>query len=120
MFTLSAVLELMSIQVSAALCQNIPTVLFSLKFIETNILKLFANWEIMHAFFCRLLIFFFKIDFFEKFFQEYHQSVSLDPNQARHFVGPNLGPTCLQKLSADNTSRLRVKNNFSIPSINIA
>ena len=31
MFTLSAVLELMSIQVSAALCQNIPTVLFSLQ-----------------------------------------------------------------------------------------
>ena len=28
---------------------------------------------------------------------------SLDPDQARHSVGPDLGPSCLQKLSADNT-----------------
>ena len=32
-------------------------------------------------------------------------SNSLDPDQARHFVGPDLGPNCLQRLSADNTSR---------------
>ena len=25
----------------------------------------------------------------------------IDPNQARHFVGPDLGPNCLQRLSAD-------------------
>ena len=30
---------------------------------------------------------------------------SLDPDQARHFVGPDLGPNCLQKLSADDNSR---------------
>ena len=29
----------------------------------------------------------------------------LDPDQARHFVSPDLGPNCLQKLSADDTSR---------------
>ena len=33
---------------------------------------------------------------------------SLDPDQARRFVGPDLGPNCLQRLSADNTSRQRV------------
>ena len=33
---------------------------------------------------------------------------SLDPDQARHFVGPDLGPNCLQRLSAGNTSRQRV------------
>ena len=32
-------------------------------------------------------------------------SNSLDPGQARLFVGPDLGPNCLQTLSADNTSR---------------
>ena len=32
-------------------------------------------------------------------------SNSLDPDKARHVVGPNLGPNCLQKLSADDTSR---------------
>ena len=31
-------------------------------------------------------------------------SNSLDSDQARHFVGPDLGPNCLQRLSADDTS----------------
>ena len=55
--------------------------------------------------FCCLLIFL-KINFFgRKIFQEYHQSVRLDPDHAQNFVGPGLGPNCLQRLSADNTSR---------------
>ena len=35
-------------------------------------------------------------------------SNSLDPDKARQFVGPGLGPNCLPRLSADNTSRQRV------------
>ena len=35
-------------------------------------------------------------------------SNSLDPDQARHFVRPDLGPNYLQKLSADDTSRQNV------------
>ena len=35
-------------------------------------------------------------------------SNSLDPDQARRFVGPDLGPNCLPRLSADDTSRQRV------------
>ena len=36
-------------------------------------------------------------------------SNSLDPDQARHYVGPDLGPYCLQTLSAiEDTSRQRV------------
>ena len=31
-----------------------------------------------------------------------------EPDQAHPFVGPSLGPNCLQKLSTDNTSRQRV------------
>ena len=30
-------------------------------------------------------------------------SNSSDPHQAGHFVGPDVGPNCLQKLSADDT-----------------
>ena len=41
---------------------------------------------------------------------------SLDPDQARHFVGPDLGPNCLQRLSADDTSEQRVKVTNSITS----
>ena len=28
---------------------------------------------------------------------------NLDPDHAQHFVGPDLGPNCLQKFSADDT-----------------
>ena len=42
-------------------------------------------------------------------------SNSLDRDQAQHFVGPDLGPNCLQMLSADGTSRQRIiKGYFSI------
>ena len=34
-------------------------------------------------------------------------SNSLDPDQARRNVGPDLGPKYLQRLSADDTSRQR-------------
>ena len=57
--------------------------------------------------FCCLLIFF-KINLYKRFFQEYHTRVSnsLDPDQARLFVGPDLGPkfqTVLQRSSEDGT-----------------
>ena len=49
---------------------------------------------------------FFKINFFKNSFRN-TVSVSnrLDQDQSRRFVGPDLGPICLQKLSADDTSR---------------
>ena len=31
------------------------------------------------------------------------ESNSLDPGHAQHFVGPDLGPNCLQRLSSDDT-----------------
>ena len=36
-------------------------------------------------------------------------SNSLDPDKARQFVGPDLGPNCLQRLSADETGQLFTK-----------
>ena len=58
-------------------------------------------------FFCRLL-FFFKINAFENVFKNIIiVSNILDPDQARSFVRPDLGPNCLQKLSAEDTSRQR-------------
>ena len=39
------------------------------------------------------------------FFNTIRVSNSLDPDQARHFVGPDLGPNCLRKVSADDKSR---------------
>ena len=35
------------------------------------------------------------------FFNTIQMSKSLDPDQAQHFVWPDLGPKCLQRLSAD-------------------
>ena len=65
--------------------------------------------------FYRLLIFFFKITIFEKFFQNtIRMSNSLDSDQARINVGPDLVPNCLQIISADDTSRQRDKDHKTI------
>ena len=54
-------------------------------------------------FFCHPLIFF-KINFLKNSCRStVRVSNSLDPDQVQHFVGPNLGPNCLQRLSADDT-----------------
>ena len=50
--------------------------------------------------------FFFKLNFSKNSFRNaIRVSNSLDPDQARQNVGPDLGPNCLQKLSADDKSR---------------
>ena len=55
-------------------------------------------------------VFFFKINCFEKLFQEIDRNTirvsnNLDPYQAQICVGHDLGPNCLQMLSAGGTSR---------------
>ena len=63
-----------------------------------------AYWVFFHAFLS-------SADFFSKLiFSKILSRIpsvpnSLDPDQARQNVGPDLGPNCLQRLSADNTSR---------------
>ena len=46
-------------------------------------------------------------DFFSKLLFFFKNTIrvsnSLDPDQIKHFVGPDQGPNCLQSLSADNT-----------------
>ena len=60
-------------------------------------------------FICCLLIFS-KSTFPKKYFRNtISVSNSFDPERTLHSVGPDLGPNCLQRLSADGTSRLRVK-----------
>ena len=60
--------------------------------------------------FCRLLFFFSKITFRKFAFRNtIRMSNNLDPDQARRIVGPDLGPNCLQRFSADGTGRQRVK-----------
>ena len=50
-----------------------------------------------------------KSAFLNSFRNTIRVSNSFDPDQARCSVGPDLGPDCLQRLSADGTSRQRVK-----------
>ena len=46
-------------------------------------------------------------------------SNSSDPDQARHFVGPDLGPNYLQRLSSDDkTCHLHVKSYLLQKAIN--
>ena len=65
----------------------------------------FAYWVV-------LLVFLSSADFFQnQLFRKILSGIpsgvsnSLDPDQARQNVGPDLGPNCLQRLSADDTSR---------------
>ena len=44
-------------------------------------------------------------------------SNSLDADQARHFVGPDLSPNCLQRLSADNKSQSFGSNFFNLAKV---
>ena len=62
-------------------------------------------------FFGRLLTFF-KINFFRKFFQERDQSVKqFESRSGPTYVGLDLGPNCLQRLSAHNKSRRKQGKN---------
>ena len=42
-------------------------------------------------------------------------SNSLDPDQVRHFVGPDLGPKCLQGLAANDLSSVEGKEILTHP-----
>ena len=64
--------------------------------------------------FCRLQIFFNSTFFKNSFRNAIRLSNNVDPDLARHIVGPYPGPNCLQKLSADDTSRLRVKTGLQV------
>ena len=60
---------------------------------------LFAYWVIFHAFLSS--VDFFKIIFFINSFRNtIRVSNSIEPDQARHNVGPDLDPNCLQRLTA--------------------
>ena len=53
------------------------------------------------------------MNFFEKFFQEYNQSVQqFGTKSGLTFRRADLGPNCLQRLSADDTRRQRVKKSI--------
>ena len=79
---------------------------FTLQFTCFTLCMLF----IFHSFHPLLKIFSESSFFFKYSFRNtIRVSNSLDPDQARHFVWPDLGPNCLQRLSAENTSRQRIK-----------
>ena len=70
--------------------------------------------------FCRLLIFFFKISLFvvvcflnKSLGNISRVSSSLDHDHDRRFVGPDLGQNCLKMLSADDTSKERIYDDIS-------
>ena len=59
----------------------------------------------------KFCILFSKLAFLKNSFRNtIRVSNSVDPDQARHFVGPDMGPNCLQKLLAYDTSRPRVNH----------
>ena len=84
------------------------------KFLEQNIQPLLQMFTInsLHAgymFLFMLLLssadIYQKILYKKSFGNTVRVSNGLDPDQARRIVGPDLGPSCLQKFSADDKSR---------------
>ena len=70
-----------------------------------------AKLTLLLCLLCKLLIsgllIFFKINFFNKFFKKYHDSVKqLGSRSGLFFVEPDLGPNCLQRLSVDSRGEL--------------
>ena len=65
--------------------------------LSIHFINSFPSWKFFMLFY-RLLIF-----FQNSFRNTISVSNRLDPDQARSFVGPDLGPNCLQRLSADDT-----------------
>ena len=47
--------------------------------------------------------------FFNSFKSTIRVSNSFDLDHAQHVAGPDLGPNCLQRLSADDSSRQRIQ-----------
>ena len=74
---------------------------------KTSSIYLIACWVILNVFLLSADIF--KINFSEKFFQGPNCLIMLDLLGGG---GPDLGPNCLQRLSADGTSRKRVKGMY--------
>ena len=68
---------------------------------------MFVNLEILHAFLS-------SADFFQNQFKKnpFWNTVRVS-NSFPTFVGPDLGPNCLLKLSADDTSSSRLRVNES-------
>ena len=75
---------------------NIP---FNFSLSRAFIIKLTFSWlEIIHDFISSAFFLSPKLTFFKKSFRNtIRVSNSLDPDQARHFVGPDLGTNCLQR-----------------------
>ena len=100
------------IQFHRTFSKYIPALRFPLKFTTSliaepsvhNVFKPFAYWIILY--FLSPSDFSPKINFFEKFVRKTTRVLySLDPDQVRTFVRPDLGPGCFKQLSNDDTSR---------------
>ena len=82
-------------------------------------LTICLSWLFCMLFCC--LLFFLNQRFRKKYFRNtFRVSNSLEPDQARPLVGPDLGPNCLQRLSVDDTSRQRVLSYIILELVGIA
>ena len=58
-----------------------------------------------------------KLTFSKKNLREtIRASNNLDPDQGRYYVWPDLWPRCLQSVSVDDTSRVKVNNSYLLQS----
>ena len=58
--------------------------------------------------------FFSRLTFKKSFRNTFGVTNNLDPDQARHFVGPDLDPNCLQRLSSEDSARQRLHRSITL------
>ena len=85
--------------------QNLSSVAVVIGTLRVILLSLCRLGNFFNDFLLSADFFYLKLTFSKNYFRNtIRVSNSLNPDQARHFVGPDLGPNSLQRLSANDTS----------------
>ena len=71
---------------------------------------------VLHRFYCNSLHTGYFFMFLSSFRKEYQSVKRLNPDQDRHSVGPDVGPNCLQRLSADDKCPCQQEKSLSFNS----
>ena len=93
---------------------------FDIPGLQIRGLCFFAYWVIFYASLLSTVVFFSKSSFLKNSFRNIIRvSNSLDPDQARHSVAPDLGPNCLQSMLVNKELSI-LKNIFPYLIISIS
>ena len=99
--------------------EQLHSLVAALKREKTNVKPLTLCMLGNFSYFCCHLLIFSKLTFSKKSFRNpFREPNGLDPDQDRHSVISDLGPNCLQRLSAEDKSRARTELSLNLILLN--